>query len=837
MRTKGLASLPLLLAALILLPLWEGNASGSTEKVLYSFNGTIRHGSEPSANLTADASGNLYGTTDRGGDFSLGTVYKLTPNSGSATQTVLHSFKGGSDGAHPFNSGVILDTLGNLYGVTYNGGTGACSIGGQSLGCGTVFELSPNSNGGWTESILYSFQGGSDGALPQGGLIFDSGGILYGTTIAGGGTGVGNNCCGTVFKLSPVSGGGWTESVLYHFTGGTDGSSPSASLVFDGAGNLYGTTIDGGALGLGVVFELTPSSKVPWTENVLYSFAGGSDGAYPSSRLIFDSAANLYGTTRSGGSKYDDGTVFELKSNGNGSWTESVLHRFSGSGVDGISPAGLIFDHAGNLYGTTTFGGIAACYSNSGCGVVFELTPGSGGLWTESILHTFGGGADGGNPYYDASLIFDQEGNLYGTTAYGGRANLGTVFKLSPNGASGWTKSTIYSFLGGGSTSPYANLVFDGSGNLYGTASNGGAYQNGAAFKMTPNSSGGWTTSLIHSFNGKDGAYPSAGLIFDSAGNLYGTTSGGGANSCSGSGCGVVFKLAPSSSGKWIESVLYSFKGVADGQWPAAGLVFDKQGNLFGTTYAGGGGGTGCNYYGCGVVFELTPTGGGLWTERVLYTFTGGSDNGEPYYGSLALDATGNLYGTTSYTGCDGCTGYYSTVFKISPNGIGAWTQSVIYTFTDGSVPFAGLTLDAAGNLYGTTAFILYDNSNAGTVFELKPSGGGWTESTLYSFTGARDGGTPIAGVVFDAAGNLYGTTSGGGNACSPYNNGCGVVYKLAPGSGGQWTYGLLHTFNGLSSDGAVPYAGVILDNAGNLYGTTEMGGSANQGVVFEVTP
>jgi uncharacterized repeat protein (TIGR03803 family) len=170
-----------------------------------------------------------------------------------------------------------------------------------------------------------------------------------------------------------------------------------------------------------------------------------------------------------------------------------------------------------------------------------------------------------------------------------------------------------------------------------------------------------------------DGSYPSAPLIFDSAGNLYGTTAGGGANSCNPlpSGCGVVFKLSPSSNGKWTESVLYNFKGGADGQWPYAGLVFNKQGHLFGTTYSGGGNGTGCMYYGCGTVFELTPSTGGQWTENVIYSFTGGNDNGEPYYGSLVVDATGNLYGTTSYLGCDGCIGYYSTAFELSPNAAG----------------------------------------------------------------------------------------------------------------------------------------------------------------------
>jgi uncharacterized repeat protein (TIGR03803 family) len=812
--------------------------SAATEKVLYSFNGTLQHGSTPSSPLTADANGNLYGTTNYGGNYRVGTVYKLAPNSsGGFTQTVLYSFKGGTDGASPMFAGVVVDALGNLYGTTSIGGTGPCGVGSIS-GCGAVFELKPNSNGTWTESILYSFQGGNDGEGPESGVIFDSSGNLYGTTASGGGYGVGKNCCGTVFKLTPASGGGWTESVLYSFTGAGDGSNPSASLVFDAAGNLYSTATYGGSLGQGVVFELTPSSMGAWMQKVLYAFAGGTDGYYPGAPLIFDAAGNLYSTTYRGGGTYSCGTVFELKANGNGNWTETVLHSFGSAPGDGAYPkSGLLFDQAGNLYGATGYGGSTDCYSSSGQGVVFQLAPGSSGQWTESILHTFSGASDGGIP--GASPIFDHAGDLYGTTQYGGPANLGAVFKLSPRGGGHWKQSTVYWFSGGDGIEPQASLLSDSSGNLYGTTAFGGLYQQGAVFKLTPNSKGGWTSNLIHSFNGKDGAYPSAPLIFDSAGNLYGTTSGGGANSCSipGSGCGVVFELAPSSGGKWTESVLYSFKGIADGQWPAAGLVFSK-GNLFGTTFAGGGNGTGCMYFGCGVVFELTPSSGGQWTEVVIYTFTGGNDNGQPEYGSLAVDAAGNLYGTTSYAGCDGCTGFYRTVFELSPNGVGGWTQSVLYTFQDGGLPFAGVILDAAGNLYGTTAYALYNYSNSGTVFELKPSAGAWTETILYSFTGGSDGGVPLAGVIFDAAGNLYGTTSEGGTSPG-CNLGCGVVYKLTPASGGQWTFSVLHTFNS-SPDGATPYADVILGPAGKLFGTTETGGTYTGGAggtVFEVTP
>jgi uncharacterized repeat protein (TIGR03803 family) len=826
---KSKAAVPVLFGFVISVAwsLCACSAAASTEKVLYSFQGVLQHGVDPMSPLISDASGNLYGTTNVGGDLSRGTVYKLTPNSkGGWSQTVLYSFKGGSDGWSPY-SGLVLDALGSLYGTTGYGGTGSCN-------CGTVFKLAPNSSGGWMESILYSFKGGSDGQGPYASPVFDSAGNLYGTT-AGGGTGL----YGTVFQLTPTSGGGWTESVLHSFTNRSDGGSPRASLVFDTAGNLYGTAEYGGSSGNGLVFELTSNSPGVWAETVLYNFAGGTDGATPSAPLIFDTAGNLYSTTSRGGGFYGGaGTVFELKANGNGSWTESVLYSFGMTNGDGLYPDGVVFDNAGNLYGTTGFGGNTGCYSNTGCGVVFELVPGSGGQWTERILHTFSGGADGGIPY--AGLIFDQGGNLYGTTGYGGSANLGAVFKLSLSGSSHWQQRTIYWFPGADGTNPSSNLISDNAGNLYGTTPHGGFYQNGSVFKLTPTSHGGWKRTLIYNFKGgTDGSGPIGGVVFDSAGNLYGTTSGGGTGVCYFGGCGTVFKLTPSSNGKWAESVLYSFQGGADGEYPYAGVTF-SQGNLFGTTFAGGGNSTGCMYFGCGVVYELTPSSGGQWTEKVIYTFTGAADNGQPYYGSLAVDPAGSLYGTTSYYGCDGCSGYFSTVYQLSPNGSGGWTQSVIYTFTDYSIPFAGVTFDHAGNLYGTTVTSLYNNPNgAGTVFELRPSSGGWTRDILYSFTGKTDGGGPYAGVTFDAVGNLYGTTYEGGNPACLINvySTCGVVFKLASGSNGSWTYSVLHAFNGSPGDGSQPTAGVILDAAGNLYGTSSTGGATGYGTVFEVTP
>jgi hypothetical protein len=343
------------------------------------------------------------------------------------------------------------------------------------------------------EQVLYAFQGGSDGSSPSSGLIFDSSGNLYGTTAEGGGGACTNGFagCGTVFELSPNGSGGWMESMLYSFQGGSDGASPSSGLIFDQAGNLYGTASHGGVFvggndGLGTVFELSPNGSGGWTESVLYSFQGGSDGEYPQG-LIFDQRGNLYGTTSGGGGTCGKfgvgtcGTVFELSPNGSGGWTETLIYVFQSSdGIWNPNP-GLVFDEAGNLYGTTPqTGGSAGCFNGLGCGAVFELSPNGSGGWREALLYAFRGGSDGGYP--TPMLIFDRAGNLYDTAEQGGQAQCpstdfgcGTVFELSPNGSGGWTKTTLYSFQGGSDGwNPQAGLIFDETGNLFGTTSGGG---------------------------------------------------------------------------------------------------------------------------------------------------------------------------------------------------------------------------------------------------------------------------------------------------------------------------------------------------------------------------
>jgi uncharacterized repeat protein (TIGR03803 family) len=395
---------------------------------------------------------------------------------------VLYSFNpnNGTDGADP--NGVIRDSAGNLYGTTFEGGSGICTHGTFIIGCGTAFKLSPMG----TETVLSSFSG--PGEQPAAGLIQDAVGNLYGTTEFGGFQS--DSClqfsstsggCGVVFKLSP----GGTETVLHQFTGGADGGNPLAGLMRDAAGNLYGTTVVGGTGpfncaagngGCGVVFKLSPAGA----ETVLHSFTDGEDGGNPQAGLIQDAAGNLYGTTYGGGSGY--GVVFKVSSCGSGF---KVLYSFTG-GADGANPAaGLIRDAPGNLYGTTAQGGhqSSACtFGNGTCGVVFKLSP----TGTETVLHSFTGGADGGNPV--AGLVRDAAGNLYGTTQYGGVAcfgntTCGVVFKLSPSGA----ETVLHTFTGGADGgNPTAGLIQDPAGNLYGTASVGGSGGGGVVFRLTP---------------------------------------------------------------------------------------------------------------------------------------------------------------------------------------------------------------------------------------------------------------------------------------------------------------------------------------------------------------
>jgi uncharacterized repeat protein (TIGR03803 family) len=405
-----------------------------------------------------------------------------------------------------------------------------------------------------------------------------------------------------------------TEKVLYSFAdNGKDGQNPLSSLIFDKASNLYGTTYSGGAYGGGTVFELSPKTGGGWTEKVLHSFGNGTDGIEPSVDLIFDKAGNLYGTTTLGG-KFRFGTVFELSPKKGGGWTEKVLHSFNFNGTDAAEPlAGLTLDAAGNLYGTTAYGGINLV------GTVFELKAKAGGGWTEKVLLSFGNGMDGVLP--SAGLTFDSAGKLYGTTSLGGNGSCsegcGTVFELMPQKGGGWTEKVLHEFTGNDGELP-AGVVFGAAGNLYGTTAFGGSGACsggcGTVFELMPQKGGSWTEKVLHSFteNGKDGYEPTGSLLLDAKGNIYGTTPFGGSGTCkeeNSVGCGTVFELKPIAGGKWTEKLLYAFNNNGkDGVGPSAGLIVDASGNFYGTTYFGGTGTCkATNGVGCGTVFEIKP--------------------------------------------------------------------------------------------------------------------------------------------------------------------------------------------------------------------------------------
>jgi uncharacterized repeat protein (TIGR03803 family) len=404
--------------------------------------------------------------------------------SGASREYVLYSFQGAPDGGIPYG-GLLVDKTGALYATTSAGGNGRSGpcFGG---GCGTVVKLTPSGNG-YTESVIYNFQGGTDGEVPAAGLIADTTGALYGTTANGGnGPCSGGFGCGTVFKLTP-SGTSYVESVLYRFKGGsTDGAVPDASVIIDKHGALYGTTSTSGAYGGGTVFKLTPSGT-SYTESVLWSFGNGSDGSSPRASLIERTGGKgaLYGTTVAGGGACSCGTVFKLTPSGSG-YTESILHSFQ-NGNDGAYPvAGLLAGGKGALYGTTLNGGGAAfCSSSSnlGCGTVFKLTP-NGLSYTESILYSFQGGNDGSNPL---GGLVSKNGALFGTTANSGPYGFGTVFELTPGGL-GYTEMVLHSFKGSLNNDgayPQAGLIFGHkSAELYGTTFSGGLKDKGIVFKL-----------------------------------------------------------------------------------------------------------------------------------------------------------------------------------------------------------------------------------------------------------------------------------------------------------------------------------------------------------------
>ena len=429
---------------------------------------------------------------------------------------------------------------------------------------------------------------------------------------------------------------------------------------------------------------------------------------------------------------------------------------------------------------------------------------------------------------------------------------------LPTSAAAAWSEKVLHHFVKAPDGEyPETGLVMDGKGNLYGATYVGGATDNGAIFELSPpaTSGGSWKETVIYSFGGgNDGTNPSSALVLDANGNLFGTTEAGGGGNCAsmgpGPGCGAVFELSPptKAGGDWTETILHRFingaAGGADGNRPS-NLIAGPDGRFYGTTGLGGSSSCGGFDFGCGVVFELDPpaTKGGTWTETVLHTFLNYAVSDGAGAGPLVLDAKGNLFGLTAYSGgaCPLC----GTAYELSPPAKpgGHWSFATLHNFgANGCEPF-GLVSGPEGSLYGVlhvggsaTCFAGY-----GSAFKLGPpakAGDKWTESLLYSFLGGKDGGDPTRGLVLDAKGNLFGTTdSGGSTYCA--GSGCGTVFELSPPSaaGGKWKEAVLHVFGTSLADGQYPEAGVIKDSKGNLYGTTSYPVVFGAGEVFELTP
>ena len=610
--------------------------------------------------------------------------------------TSLYRFTGSAgDGSNPY-AGLAVGGAGVLYGTTMNGGTSKA---------GTVFSLSPPAppSSAWTEKILYSFAGGSDGANPYYAVLaIGSGGILYGTTAYGGASNA-----GTVYALTPPasSGGSWTENVIYSFTGGGDGGRPLAGVVAGDGGVLYGTASAGGiedidGVGGGTVFSLTPpaSPDLPWTESVLYSFSGLSDGNAPCAPLAIGSGGVLYGTTDYGGAS-NAGTVFSLSppASPGGVWSESVLLAFTGAGAgDGAWPlAGVALGDGGVLYGTTQAGG------TSGRGTVFSLTPPAvpGDPWTGAVLYSFTGLQDGSIP--TAGVVPGIGGVLYGVTEFGGVSGAGAIFSLTPPASLGgsWTESVVYSFTGlseGGW--PVAGMAAGGSGEFYGTACCGGTSEAGTVFRYQP-------ASLTISGQVTQAGTGLSGVTITLSGSLSGssTTDGSGNYSLAAQGGGS-YTVTPSMNGYIFTPASQTFDDLSGNQ----------SANFAVTTYTISG--------------EVTLTGGGL--SGVAMTLSG----------SQSASSTSNGAGNYSFVAFGGGNDV------ITPALAG-------YTFTPPSLTFNDLTGNQTANFAASPVVAIYAVSGQVTV------SGSPLNGVTVTLSGSQSGSTNT-----DSSGNYSFSVPGGAN-------------------------------------------------------------------------
>jgi uncharacterized repeat protein (TIGR03803 family) len=719
-------------------------------------------GANPGSRLLRGADGALYGTAMLGGSADAGTVFRLEPN--AAGLTILHRFGGEGDGATPVG-GLILAADGALYGTTLAGGLS---------NAGAVFRLNRDGSG---YRLLRSF--GlliNDGTAPQAELVQGSDGALYGTTSAGGASGG-----GTVFKLGM---NGTDYQVLHSFDGGTDGGGPLAGLVLAADGLLYGVTSSGGASNGGTLFRLSQDGSGYQRLRNFGDVPG--DGFGPQATLAGDQSGALYGTTVAGGLQ-QAGVVFRFDPAAS---AYSVLYSFGAFDGDGIQPVGgLIQGVDGALYGTTVSGG-----GEDSSGSIFRLSA-NGSDYAQLYLFSAEEG-DAGDPR--AAFVQGADGALYASSSAGGAYGDGTLFRINTDGTD---ETILFHFSrGGGDGKAPTDLLLGSDGRLYGTTSGGGAVGAGTVFSLSTN---GLAYTILHSFTdrdgGGDGAVPLAGLVQTRDGVLFGTTSKGGTEDY-----GTIFRIG-ADGGNY--AVVRSFSGANGGAVnPCATLIQGVDGELYGTTLDGGGGGA-------GAVFTIHTDGTGY---AVLHDFLG--DDGAGPNGVIQ-GRDGALYGTALFGGADG----RGAIFRLATNGSGF---SLLHDFAggtnDGSNPQASLAQGLDGTLYGTT--LNGGTTGLGTVFKLNPDGSGY--SGLHSFDGLPGRGqNPQAPVLPGGEGSLYGTTFS--DDTHP-----GTVFKL--GTNGEG-YSVLHVFTGDAGEEASPQAGLVMSADGTVFGTTSGGGDLNQGTVFKL--
>jgi uncharacterized repeat protein (TIGR03803 family) len=671
---------------------------------------------------------------------------------------------------------------GSFYGTTSTGGTG---------GFGTIFKITPA--GVMTTLAEFSGNGSTNkGARPAGGLILAQDGNFYGTTAKGGAGDL-----GTIFKMTPAG----SVTTLVEFTGNgvtNKGSLPYAALTQAPDGTFHGTTSRGGAGNFGTVFAMTAggtlTTLVEFTGN-----AGSFRGSFPYGGVIRGTDGRFYGTTARGGA-LGDGTVFRWTAPG----TFETLVDFTDTGATakGASPyAALTQGPDGNFYGTTANGGA------NNCGTVFRVTP-AGDLLTLATLTGNGATNRGASP--ESALVLGADGKFYGTTFGGGTGNFGTLFRIATDG----TLTTLASFTGkagdAAGAMPEAALVRGTDGSFYGATFHGGASDAGTIFKLTTSGANPVLSTLFEFSGPNSGAYFQAGLVHANDGNFYGTTAGNGVF-----GKGTIFKLTP--AGALTTLVEFTGNGAANkGTSPYAALIQAGDGNLYGTTAAGGANDL-------GTIYKVTTS--GVLTTLVELTGNGATKKGASPDAALVQGLDGKLYGTTSRGGA----GDLGTVFAVTTGG--AFTTLVEFTGNGagnkGAFPYTALIQDAGGILYGTTS--KGGGKNLGTAFSLTTGG---TLTTLAEFADdglTKKGAYPEAPLAFGVDGNLYGTTATGGVT------GNGTLFKLT--KGGALT--TLFEFSGAAGahPGTFPQAVLAPGSDGNFYGATGFGGAAGFGTVLRVTP